>query len=116
MDIPIFWKHHMSCLRDQPIDITVDRTGREVTLSMAVFDSALVAAVVTRCLPEYGVRAYHDDNDQNQTWLTRRPPFRLLVELAATKYRAQVVRLFDSTTVAVTLEPIDAASAGDRHG
>lgn len=107
MKTNLYLKHSMSCLADLGMEVDVDNARREVSLSMSRFDSALIATAVTRILAdEHGVVAYRDDADKDDAWLTRPAPYGLLIHIAGTAYRAQVVKLLDRRDVAVTLAPI----------
>jgi hypothetical protein len=110
MKTTLYLKHWMSCLPDQSIDLDIDHEAREVRLSMDAFDSALVIDVVTRILPaEYQVLAYRDDAQKDTAWRTEAGPYRLRIDIASVRYRAQIVRLSGRTdvTIAVTLEPLN---------
>lgn len=107
MKTKLYLKHSMSCLGDLGMEVDVDDARREVSLTMLSFDSNLVATAVTRILPEeHGVVAFRDDADKDDAWLTRPAPYGLLILVAGTAYRAQVVKLLDRRDVAVTLTPI----------
>jgi hypothetical protein len=102
-------KHRMSCLSDQSIALDLDHDAREVRLSMDAFDSALVVDVVTRILPaDHQVLAYRDDARKDAAWRTEAAPYRLRIDIASVRYRAQVMRLsrHADVTVAVSLEPL----------
>jgi hypothetical protein len=109
MKTTLYLKHWMSCLPDQSIDLDIDHEAREVRLSMDAFDSALVIDVVMRILPaEHQVLAYRDDARKDAAWRTEAAPYRVRIDIASVRYRAQVVHLsgHSDVTVAVTLEPV----------
>lgn len=106
MKTKLYLKHSMSCLAGLGMEVDIDSDRREVSLLMSTFDSALVATAVTRILPdEHGVVAYIDDPQRDEAWRTMPAPYELSIHLAGAAYRAQVVKLFDGTESAVTLEP-----------
>ena len=111
----IYLKHQMSCLKDQAIEVDIDHERREVRLGMRVLDSSLVARLVRDILPEqHGVEAFRDDNQVlgEHVWITKPSAYKLLVDLSGVMYKAQVVRLFNSQEVAVTLEGLGEATQG----
>jgi hypothetical protein len=102
----VYLKHMLSCLADQAMTIEVDDERERVVVRCAAFDAHLIARLVMRVLPEqHGVIAYRDDANPTPTWTTPAAPCGLVIEFAGVEYRAQVVRLFDGESVAVTLEP-----------
>jgi predicted nucleotidyltransferase len=99
----------MSCLADLPVDYVIDVNRREVTLEVTDFDSALIADYVVGSLMQlHGIHACRDDAAVDGHGLVPPAPYTLLVELAGTLFRAQVVRLFAQSGAdpkyAVTLE------------
>lgn len=107
----VYIKHQGSCLSDQWIDIDIDHERREVQLTMAVFDSALVAEVAKTVLPlpEYGAQVLRDDNQVETfarvVWVTRPAEYSLNINVAGVRFASAVVKLI-SGEIAVTLAPI----------
>lgn len=99
-------KHSMSCLPDLVIRHEIDEERKVVVVSVDAFDSSLITSWVVDVLDrEHGVRAWRDDNDTNSAWLTRQAPYSLCLELAGVAYDVEVVRLFGSERIAVSLDP-----------
>ena len=107
MEAKLYLKHAMSCLPDFWATACVDSERRLVTMAMDRFDSALFATMVTRKLvDELGIVAYRDDTRKDALWLTHPSPYGLVVRLNSASYEAEVVKLIDGVTVAVSLEPL----------
>jgi hypothetical protein len=99
-------KHSMSCLSDLRVTWTIDDKEQLVLLKMDAFDSSLVSAVVMGRLHEdYGVRAWRDDSDKDDAWLTRPASYQLHADIAGVRYVVEVVKLCDTQRVAVALRP-----------
>jgi hypothetical protein len=104
----VYFKHTMSCLRDQAMQLEVDHERRIVRLEVSTFDSELIADCVINWLPKQaeteGVIAYGDDDQKDELWLTKPARYRLVMVFAGLELEAQVVKLVFGG-VAVTLEP-----------
>jgi hypothetical protein len=101
----VYFKHTMSCLSDQAMQLVVDHERRIVRLEVGKFDSALVASCIFDLQKEAGgVIAFRDDDQKDDLWLTKPAHYRLVIVFAGLELEAQVVKLFNGG-VAVTLEP-----------
>lgn len=105
--LDITLKHSFSCLEDCPYQIEIDDDKKIVTIAGPVFDSSLIAGLVTRILPEdKGVVAFRDDAD----WPNNHAPYSLQIKIdGCPEFDAQAVRLASiggrPGEVAITLRP-----------
>jgi hypothetical protein len=100
----LYLKHMGSRLPDAFFDVAIDDDGLLVVVRAKPFDSALLACLVTRVLPEdFGVISFDDDNFQGQGQGQGRARYRLEVHFDGLRFNAVVTKTLTVLSLGVTV-------------
>ena len=100
----LYVKHIGSRLPDAFFNVDIDDDGLLVVVRAKPFDSALLACLVTRVLPEdFGVIAFDDDNFQGYGHGQGLARYRLEVDIDGLRFDAVVTKTLTVLSLGVTV-------------